>query len=75
MAEFCVDCWNELNGTHDPKETFVLSRDLELCEGCGEWKHTIVTYHIRCFLWWVLKNKKIPAPDAAGISRFRYQDE
>ena len=42
VSEFCVDCWNELNGTEDPKEAYVLSWKLELCEGCGEWKRVVV---------------------------------
>ena len=42
VAEFCVDCWNELNNTNDPAEAYALSWGLELCEGCGEWKRTVV---------------------------------
>ncbi len=42
MAEFCLDCWNKLNGTHDSKRKYVISKDLDLCEGCGEYKHVIV---------------------------------
>ena len=41
MAEFCLDCWNKLNDTNYPKSAVVLSPELELCEGCGEMKHTI----------------------------------
>ena len=44
MSEFCVKCWNELNGTHDRRSAFVLSEELDICEGCGEWKHVIVCY-------------------------------
>ena len=43
MAEFCVDCWNRLNGTDDKPEKYILSRRLDLCEGCGEYKHVIIT--------------------------------
>lgn len=42
MAEFCPECWNELNGTDEPTDSWVLSEDLELCEGCGAWKHVII---------------------------------
>lgn len=42
MAEFCPNCWNELNGFDDPEEAYVLSRGYELCEGCGEWKRVVV---------------------------------
>lgn len=36
MAEFCLDCWNDLNGEDLTERDVVLSRDYELCEGCGE---------------------------------------
>lgn len=42
MAEFCLECWNELNGTDEPESNYILSEDLELCEGCGEWKNVIL---------------------------------
>lgn len=42
MAEFCLDCWNKIMDTKDTKRKFVMSRDLELCEECGEWKSVIV---------------------------------
>lgn len=42
MAEFCLDCWNKINGKNDPPEKYVLSKELDLCEGCGEWKNVIV---------------------------------
>ncbi len=42
MAEFCLDCWNKLNETNDSKRKYVISKDLDLCEGCGEYKHVIV---------------------------------
>ncbi|MBR6633445.1 MAG: hypothetical protein IKL05_03980 [Clostridia bacterium] len=41
MADFCVDCWNKLNDTNCPPSKFILSRNLELCEGCGEYKRVI----------------------------------
>lgn len=36
MAEFCLDCWNKLNGEDEPPENYIISQELELCEGCGE---------------------------------------
>lgn len=42
MAEFCLECLQKLDGRqYDPKE-FVISDDLALCEGCGQWKHVVV---------------------------------
>ena len=50
MAEFCVSCWNELNGTDYPEGAYVLSWDYELCEGCGEYKRVIVGRRRHYFL-------------------------
>ena len=43
MAEFCLECWNKINGTEDGEWKYVLSKSLYLCEGCGELKYIIVT--------------------------------
>ena len=42
MAEFCLSCWNKLNGTKDPPEKYIFSKELDLCEGCGNLTHVIV---------------------------------
>ena len=42
MAEFCLDCWNKLNETADSEAVYILSREAELCEGCGEYKPVIL---------------------------------
>ena len=42
MAEFCVECWNELNGKKYRESDFILSEDLDLCEGCRELKNVII---------------------------------
>ena len=50
MAEFCLDCWNRIMDTNDPPKKYLISKELELCEGCGEYKHVIVRakdrYHL-----------------------------
>ena len=51
MAEFCLECWNEMNedanqknqGNHKKQKKYILSKNLELCEGCAEWKRVVVT--------------------------------
>jgi hypothetical protein len=43
MAEFCPDCWNRLNGFKDGEKKYIVSMGLDLCEGCGELKHVIIT--------------------------------
>lgn len=56
MAEFCLDCWNKLNGTNDRKRKYIISKDLDLCEGCGKWKNVIVIerkYYYKRILYFV----------------------
>lgn len=42
MAEFCLDCWNRLNGTHFTEKD--VKTDMDLCEGCGGWKPVVVVF-------------------------------
>ena len=42
MAEFCLECWNRINETKDTEDKYIISDDLDLCEGCGELKHVVV---------------------------------
>ena len=42
MAKFCLDCWNKLNNTKHKASKYVISKELELCEGCGEMKNVVV---------------------------------
>ena len=42
MAEFCLACWNKLMGTDDPPEKFIISKEVDFCEGCGEWKPVVI---------------------------------
>ena len=52
MAEFCVKCFNELNGT-DYKEKDLWT-DIDFCEGCGEWKPCIVELRPKPLLWCII---------------------
>ena len=42
MAEFCLDCLRRIDQRDYKEENVIVSRDLELCEGCGEWKQVVV---------------------------------
>jgi len=42
MAEFCLECMNRMDGRDDPPEMYILSKELDLCEGCGQWKHVVI---------------------------------
>ena len=58
MAEYCVDCLNKMDGTNDNERKYILSKELELCEGCGEWKHVVIierrAYYMRKFRYILL---------------------
>ena len=41
MAEFCLDCWNELNHIHLTEEDVILSKHLDLCEGCEKMRPVV----------------------------------
>lgn len=61
MAEFCLDCWNKINKSEDSEDKYVLSKDLDLCEGCGEWKRVIImerrAYYMHKFRYFILPLK------------------
>ncbi len=63
MAEFCLKCWNELNGTEDSESKYIMSDDVWLCEGCGEWKKVIVierkSYYLYKFRFLIMPIKFI----------------
>ena len=42
MSELCVDCLNKLMGTKDSARKYIVSRELDLCEECGEWKRIVI---------------------------------
>ena len=54
MAEICLDCWRKLSGKPEPRWKYVLSRELDLCEECGEWKRVIVKARFRV-PWFLLR--------------------
>lgn len=50
MAEFCKDCVKECVGLSDKElKRIVLSKDLDFCEGCGQWKPVVVK--VRATFW------------------------
>ena len=42
MAEFCLECSNRIDDTCYKLEEVVLSKEPNLCEGCGKYKRTVV---------------------------------
>lgn len=51
MAEFCKDCFLEINPLKE-NEIIVLSApdDLDFCEGCGQWKRVVVRIRHRSII-------------------------
>lgn len=53
MAEFCLDCWNKITGKNDPASKYIISKDLDLCEECGNITNVIImerkSYYLRKF--------------------------
>ena len=43
MAEFCFECFNKISGNKQKKWTYIISKDLDWCDVCGEWKHVVVS--------------------------------
>ncbi len=44
MAEFCEECWKEMNG--DVKWLkYTISEELDLCEGREQWKPVVIVKH------------------------------
>ena len=42
MAEFCLNCYNRLHGTHVTEQEVTTQWDL--CEGYGQWKPVITSF-------------------------------
>ena len=49
MAEFCPECLRKMEGKKAYKYTYEVSDDLDLCEGCGKYKHVVVMRHKSMF--------------------------
>lgn len=58
MAEICFDCYNKLCGGTESRKEYHITRSLDLCEECGEYRPVIICMKKRCvfkhaFLDWV----------------------
>ena len=53
MAEFCLECFKKINGPEYAKHKYVLTKELNFCEECGEIKRTVFMerkcYYLRTF--------------------------
>ena len=48
IAEFCKECFLKYNPECAGKH-MIMSKDLDLCEGCGQFKPVVEGYRIRLF--------------------------
>ena len=44
MAEFCYKCFKEILDADGEEKDVLISKELDLCEGCGETKPVVVRY-------------------------------
>ena len=42
MADFCLECWDKINKGEEKPGKYIVSKELSLCEGCGELKKVIL---------------------------------
>jgi hypothetical protein len=42
MAEYCLKCFNKMNNTDYSKRDVILSKDEDICEGCGSWVPVVI---------------------------------
>ncbi len=42
LAEFCLECLNKISRTNYTEKDFIISKDLDFCEECCEYKHVVV---------------------------------
>ena len=42
MIHFCLDCWNQAQGTHYDEWDYIISKEVDLCDECLQYKHVIV---------------------------------
>jgi len=49
MAEFCLKCFNRMNGYKLTEKDVRLSDEYDLCEGCGKMKRVVETLRGRSF--------------------------
>lgn len=48
MAEFCLDCFNRIEGTHYKEKDVTM--EMDFCEGCGEIKPCVIRLYPESFI-------------------------
>ena len=44
MAEFCFECYKKFHGENRKEENYIISDELDLCEGCGKYQKVVICY-------------------------------
>ncbi len=47
MSELCLDCYNKIMETNEPRKMFHMTKEFALCEECGQWKPVIIRVRTR----------------------------
>ena len=42
MSEICLECWNKINQSNYKAYKYILSKEKELCEECGQLKKLLL---------------------------------
>ena len=50
MSEICPECLDKIMKTDDTAKKYIISKDLDLCEECGEYKPVVIRMKKR-YLW------------------------
>ena len=57
MAEFCFECFNKISGNKEKKWKYIISKDLDYCDVCRQWKQIVVakrlTYYLNKFKFFI----------------------
>jgi hypothetical protein len=46
----CLDCLNRITGTANSPKKYIISKDFDLCEECGQMKPVIIRMRTLCIL-------------------------
>lgn len=49
MSEYCLDCFNKMNGTNYRSNHVWLEDDI--CEGCADWRPCVIDLRPKPLLW------------------------
>lgn len=60
MSEICFECLNEELGGGEQPKNYVISKHLDLCEHCGEYKRVVIAR--RDLNYYILKFRIITYP-------------